>query len=135
VAHAHTAAEASTLSPFVAQCSAAGASSEPLRRRSSQNTTPDAAVNSTVPRTAISCADRPRPTALPIAWLLAASPSDGSTCQMPNSADDTAVAATVPRSRRSRPHSTPRKATSSSSTVPSGMSTNAVSSACAQSRW
>ena len=47
----------------------------------------------------------------------------------------TVVATAVPPMRRSRPQSTPRKAISSSSTVPTGISTKAVSSACARSRW
>ena len=65
VAHPRTAAEASTLSPFTPQCRPADASIEPLRRRSSQNTTSDPAVNATVRSTVITCADLPLPTAPP----------------------------------------------------------------------
>ena len=119
---------ASTPSAFVAQCRPAGASRLPLRRRSSQNTTPARPVNRTVPSTDTAWPDDPVPTVLPMAWSSAARPSDGSTCHNPNSADETLVATQVPCRRRSRPHSTPRNATSSNSTVPTGISTNAVSS-------
>ena len=61
-----------------------------------------------------------------LTWL---SRSDGATCHNPNSTDDTNVAVTGPWPGRTRPHSTPRKATSSNSTVPSGITTNAVTTA------
>ena len=48
-----------TPSPFVAQCRPAGASRLPLRRRSSQNTTPARPVNTTVPSTEMAWPDVP----------------------------------------------------------------------------
>ena len=86
-------------------------------------------MNNTVASTVVVCADLPVPTAPVIAPLFVASPSDGSTCHTPNKADETMVAVVVPLTSLSSPHSTPRKASSSTSTVPIGISTSEVSSA------
>jgi len=59
----------------------------------------------------------------------------GSRCQSPKSTDEPASTQPVRACRCSIPQSTERKATSSSSTVPSGITTNAVSKAFALGRW
>lgn len=79
---------------------------------------------STVPMTA-AATDRttpgfPAPKTASSAPLALVSPRDGSTCQEPNRVAETAVAHTGPRSQLIRAHRTPRKPTSSSSTVPNG---------------
>ena len=61
--------------------------------------------------------------------LVRATSSAGSTCQRPNRAEDTTVATPAPRSCSSIPQSTERNATSSNTTVPSGIVTRLISTA------
>ena len=86
----HIRLAATTARPLVAQCRSTGATRLPLRRRSSANTTPARAVNTTVPRTVRSTRRRPpgRPASL-IAVLVPVTSRAGRTCQRPKSADVT----------------------------------------------
>ena len=100
-------------SELVAACSSIGVTRWPLHRCQARNTTPAAVVNSTVPITAPE---------VPSAFVTAGpDPNDGSTCQSPNSPDDTSVARHQPPPTSAG--RTPRKASSSSTTVPSGIRT------------
>ena len=123
---AQTRAAARTPRPFVAQCNPMGASRLPLARRSSANRTPATVVKATVPRT-VSSSRRllPRAPARSAVFVRARSRA-GSTCHSPKRTDETEVAQTGPWSYARRPHSTPRNATSSKTTVASGTATRAA---------
>lgn len=99
-----------------------GASTLPLRRRSSPNSRPPSAVTTTVAATAAT----PPPVASATPGLAAARCRAGSTCHSPNSSEVEPSTCAAVRCRPSSPQITPRKATSSASTVPTGMARSAV---------
>src|SRR2546430_2637266 len=125
----HSAVARTTPSPLVAQCRPAAASRLPLRRRSSHRSRPASAVKPTLARIASTWPAIPAPKTVAAAALAPVSRKEGSTCQRPKSGDDETPAHPAPRCRVTRPRRTPRDATSSSRTVPSGMTTRAASNA------
>src|SRR5664280_924995 len=130
-------AAASTAAPLSAQCSPMGASRLPLRRRSAQKTSPAAAVASTEPTTPRTWVVIPPPSCPgPLTFsCAAASPSEEEMCQSPNNADETTAAAAVPQLRARVASSTPRKASSSGTTVCNGIDTRASSNAAPKLLW
>ena len=93
-------------------------------------------MKSTVPATATTVVAAPVVGMMSLnAWFAEAKLSEGNTCHRPKSDDETRSTRHVPMWRDSMPHSTERKATSSSRIVPSGMTTKAVSSASDTPNW
>ena len=114
----------------MAQCAPTLARTLPLRRRSSPKTSPPTVVRGSVPSTITT--GLPPTAATPA--LLAPMCDAGRTCQHPKSTDIVVSTCHGRQYRASVPHSTDRKASSSESTVPSGMTTRAVRSAAGSGR-
>jgi hypothetical protein len=101
---------------FVATCSRMGAVRLPDRSRSHENSTPPAVVVATAAATPATV--RPRAPASPLARSAC---RVGRMCHTPNTQLVTAMAVDFGMTRRSAACSTPRKATSSHSAVPTGI--------------